>query len=155
MIVVPEGGLSVCPTVWDEWGSLPSLQSYMLARSASLDRSTKIEHMSSDAEWPAHLQKALESALQATRALPSAERWDAVAERVPGKSKAEWCARAVFRATAPEPSALMTPSLHPPSPRACRSLHRYKVILTALKAKKTTASGGGNGDGDGPSPKRS
>jgi len=65
------------------------------------------------ADWPAPLQKIFEAALQATRTLPPNERWDAVAERVPGKSKGE-------------------------------CLHRYKAILTALKAKKE-ASAGGNG----------
>ena len=46
-----------------------------------------------DAAWPPPIQKAYEAALKATRSLPPGERWAAVAEQVPGKSKGECIAR--------------------------------------------------------------
>ena len=46
-------------------------------------------------------QKAFEQALQSTRSLPPAERWAAVAELVPGKSKGDCIARVSARSVSP------------------------------------------------------
>ena len=46
-----------------------------------------------DPAWPPGTQREFERALKSTRSLPPGERWAAVADLVPGKSKGECIAR--------------------------------------------------------------
>ena len=67
--------------------------------------------MGEERGWSAAAQKAFEQALSATRSHPASERWVAVAELVPGKSKSECIAR--VRADTP---ARFLPACFLPSP---------------------------------------